>query len=233
MCLCTLELACNAGLNSGTIFTKLHSGVIKRMRAFRKTILRSGSAFLLLTMAVTGPLLVELSPASAASSEQKQKGNKQMNDPIVLMETSKGTIKIEIFKNDAPITSNNFLDLVQKGFYNGLSFHRYEPGFCLQGGDPRGNGTGGYVDAATGSERTIPLEIAPNHKHSEAGMLAMARSSDPNSASSQFYFTLGPASHLDGQYAIFGKVMDGLNVVKELRKGDKMTKVSVLEPVKK
>jgi cyclophilin family peptidyl-prolyl cis-trans isomerase len=77
------------------------------------------------------------------------------------------------------------------------------------------------------------LEIAPNHKHSEAGMIAMARTNDPNSASSQFYFTLGPASFLDGQYAVFGKVVDGLNVVKELRKGDKMTKVSVLETAKK
>jgi cyclophilin family peptidyl-prolyl cis-trans isomerase len=184
-------------------------------------------------MAVTGPLLVATAPAQAASPEQKQKGNKQMNDPIVLMETSKGPIKIEIFKNDAPITSSNFLDLVQKGFYNGLAFHRYEPGFCLQGGDPKGNGTGGYVDPSTNRERTIPLEIAPNHKHSEAGMVAMARTNDPNSASSQFYFTLGPASFLDGQYAVFGKVVDGLNVVKELRKGDKMIKVSVLETAKK
>lgn len=156
-----------------------------------------------------------------------------MTDPVVVMETTKGTIKIQVFKNDAPTTSANFLDLVQKGFYNGLGFHRYEPGFCLQGGDPKGNGSGGYVDPATGRERTIPLEIAPNHKHSEAGMLAMARSQNPDSASSQFYFTLGPASHLDGGYAIFGKVIDGLNVVKELRKGDKMTKVSVLEAAKK
>ena len=203
------------------------------MCALRSTILRSGSAVLLLIMAVTGPLLVATAPAQAASPEQKQKGNKQMNDPIVLMETSKGPIKIEIFKNDAPITSSNFLDLVQKGFYNGLAFHRYEPGFCLQGGDPKGNGTGGYVDPSTNRERTIPLEIAPNHKHSEAGMVAMARTNDPNSASSQFYFTLGPASFLDGQYAVFGKVVDGLNVVKELRKGDKMIKVSVLETAKK
>lgn len=203
------------------------------MRAFRNRILRPGFALLLGIVAAAGPLLAGTQPANAAPLELKQKGNKQMNDPIVVMETTKGTIKVEIFKTDAPITSNNFLDLVQKGFYNGVTFHRYEPGFCIQGGDPKGTGMGGYVDPSTGRERTIPLEIAPNHKHNEAGILAMARSNDPNSASSQFYFTLGPASFLDGQYAVFGKVVDGLNVVKELRKGDKMTKVSVLETAKK
>lgn len=167
----------------------------------------------------------------------KKHGNKganmSTNDPIVVMDTNKGTIKIEIFKNEAPVTSGNFLDLVSRGFYNGLTFHRYEPGFCIQGGDPKGVGTGGYVDPATGRERTIPLEVKPTLKHSAAGIIAMARSNDPNSASSQFYFTLGPANFLDMQYAVFGKVIDGLNVVKELRKGDKMTKVAVLEPATK
>jgi cyclophilin family peptidyl-prolyl cis-trans isomerase len=201
------------------------------MRAFRNRILRPGIALVLAIVAAAGPLMVGTQPANAAPSELKQKGNKQMNDPVVVMETNKGVIKVEIFKSDAPITSNNFLDLVQKGFYNGVTFHRYEPGFCIQGGDPTGTGTSGYIDPGTGRERTIKLEIAPNHKHSEAGMIAMARTNDPNSASSQFYFTLGPASFLDGQYAVFGKVIEGLNVVKELRKGDKMTKVSMLETV--
>jgi len=149
-------------------------------------------------------------------------------NPVVEMDTSKGLIKIEIFKDNAPITSENFLDLVGRGFYNGLSFHRYEPGFCVQGGDPQGNGRGGFVDPATGKERTITLEVTPKLRHSEAGMVAMARSNNPNSASSQFYFTLGPATFLDGQYAVFGKVISGLEVVKELRQGDKMDKVSVL-----
>jgi cyclophilin family peptidyl-prolyl cis-trans isomerase len=149
------------------------------------------------------------------------------------MDTNKGTIKIEIFKNEAPITASNFLDLVNRGFYNGLTLHRYEPGFCIQGGDPKGTGTGGFIDPQSGRERTIQLEVKPNLKHSSAGIIAMARSNDPNSASSQFYFTLGPANFLDMQYAVFGKVVDGLNVVKELRKGDKMTKVSLLDPVSK
>lgn len=191
----------------------------------------------LLVVAVNGFFQVTIPGVLAASLDQKQhagkKGNMTMIDPTVVMETTKGTIKVEIFKNDAPITSNNFLDLVDRGFYNGVVFHRYEPGFCIQGGDPTGTGTSGFIDPATKRERTIPLEVSPKLKHSEAGVIAMARTNDPNSASSQFYFTLGPASFLDGQYAVFGKVVDGLNVVKELRKGDKMTKVSVLETAKK
>ena len=160
------------------------------------------------------------------------------SDPIVVMETNKGTIKIQIHMNDAPITGGNFLDLVQRGFYNGLAFHRYEPNFVIQGGDPRGNGTGGFVDPSTGRERTIKLETSPSLRHSEAGVIAMARSSNPDSASSQFYFTLAPANFLDAApgnpgYAVFGKVVEGLEAVKELRKGDKMTKVSVLETAAK
>ncbi len=157
-------------------------------------------------------------------------------DPVVVLETTKGTIKVQIYKNDAPISSNNYLDLVSKGFYNGLSFHRYEPGFCIQGGCPKGTGTGGYTDPATNKERRIQLEVDKNNPklvHNEAGVMAMARSNDPNSASSQFYFTLGPANFLDGQYAVFGRVLEGLDVVKALRAGDKMTKVSVLETASK
>ena len=155
-------------------------------------------------------------------------------DPIVVMETNKGIIKVDIYKADVPKTAGNFLDLVSKGFYDGLTFHRYEPGFCIQGGDPQGTGGGGYIDPKTHEERTIPLETSPamvgknpKLKHSTAGVIAMARSDRPDSASSQFYFTLDPANFLDGKYAVFGKVTDGLDVVKQLRKGDKMTKVYV------
>lgn len=154
-------------------------------------------------------------------------------DPIVIMETSKGTIKIQVHRNDAPITAGNFVDLVQKGFYNGLTFHRYEPGFVIQGGDPKGDGTGGYVDPDTKTERRIPLEVKQNLKHSQAGIVAMARASDPNSASCQFYITLGPASFLDMQYAVFGKVIDGLPAALELRRGDKIVKAVVQEPAVK
>jgi cyclophilin family peptidyl-prolyl cis-trans isomerase len=151
------------------------------------------------------------------------------NDPTVVMETTKGTIKIQVFNADAPITAGNFLDLVQRGFYNGLTFHRYEPGFVIQGGCPKGTGMGGFIDPATGKERRIELEVKPHLKHDAAGVVAMARSNDPNSASSQFYITLGNASFLNMQYAVFGKVIEGLEAAKNLRAGDKMTKVTVLE----
>ena len=143
-------------------------------------------------------------------------------DPVVQMETTKGTIKIKILKSDVPTTANNFLELVGRGFYNGLTFHRYEPGFCIQGGDPQGTGAGG-------SEKTIPLEVKPHLKHDDAGVVAMARTNDPNSASSQFYITLAKCTWLDGQYAIFGRVIEGIEAVQQLRAGDKMTSVTVLE----
>lgn len=158
-----------------------------------------------------------------------------MSDPIVTMETTKGTIQMQLFLKDAPITAGNFLELVKHGFYNGLTFHRYEPGFVIQGGDPKGTGTGGYIDPATGKERRIPLEKKPNLKHDAAGTVAMARSQNPDSASSQFYITLAATSFLDNPpgYAVFGKVTQGLDVVMQLRAGDKMTKVTAEEPAVK
>ncbi len=171
---------------------------------------------------------------AADSSTRKSMGKKEkMTEPVVSIETNKGTIVIQLFTKDAPITSGNFLDLVKRGFYNGLTFHRYEPNFVIQGGCPKGTGTGGFVDTATGSERRIQLEVKPNLKHGEAGMVAMARSNEPNSASSQFYFTLAPASFLDQKYAVFGKVTSGLDVVMQLRKGDQMLKVTAEEPAVK
>ena len=150
-----------------------------------------------------------------------------MANQDVTIKTSKGTIKAELRNDLAPITAGNFADLAGRGFYDGLTFHRYEPNFVIQGGDPVGNGTGGFIDPATGRERTIPLETHPELKHDSAGVLAMARSQDPNSASCQFYITLAPASFLDRNYAVFGKVTEGLEVVQELRKGDKIEKITV------
>src|SRR5256885_7937163 len=112
-------------------------------------------------------------------------------DRTATIETNKGTIKFRLYEQDVPITAGNFMELAKKGFYDGLTFHRVEPGFVIQGGDPLGNGTGG-------SGKSIKLEINPNLHHDSAGVVAMARSSDPDSATSQFYITLGPASFLDG-----------------------------------
>jgi cyclophilin family peptidyl-prolyl cis-trans isomerase len=174
-------------------------------------------------------------PCGTASAAGITKGKNKMTEPVVTMETTKGTIQIQLFMKEAPITSGNFLDLVKKGFYNGLTFHRYEPGFVIQGGDPKGTGHGGYVDPATGTERRIPLEKKPSLKHDAAGVVAMARSNNPDSASSQFYITLAPASFLDNPpgYAVFGKVLSGLDAVLQLRAGDKMTKVTAEEPAVK
>ena len=145
-------------------------------------------------------------------------------DPIVVFETTKGTFKAVIYVGQAPITGNNFMKLVRSGFYNNLTFHRYEPNFVIQGGDPKGDGTGG-------SGTNIPLEIVPGLTH-QLGSLGMARSNDPNSASSQFYVVTGPASFLDGQYAVFGRVTgpDQMAVVQALRAGDRMTKVYEQKP---
>ena len=146
-----------------------------------------------------------------------------------VIETNKGSITIELFEDNAPITAGNFIDLVERGFYDGLKFHRHEPGFVIQGGDPRGNGTGGFIDPQTGRERRIKLEVSPDLEHGSAGAVAMARSQDPNSASSQFYITLGPAAFLDMNYAVFGRVVDGMDAVKQLRAGDVMTSVTLVK----
>ena len=148
-----------------------------------------------------------------------------MNGRVAVVETNKGTFKFVLFESKAPITTKNFIELAKSGFYNGLKFHRYEPGFVIQGGDPKGDGTGG-------SPKTIPLEVDPTLLHDE-GAVGMARSQDPNSASSQFYVTLSPAHSLDNAYAVFGTVTEGMKVVRELRVGDKMLKVTVITPESK
>ena len=141
------------------------------------------------------------------------------SNPVVTFVTTKGTFKAEIYFDRAPVSSANFLKLVRSGFYNNLTFHRYVAGFVIQGGDPRGDGTGG-------SDETIPLEIVPELTHVK-GSLGMARSNDPDSASSQFYVSLEDIHDLDGSYAVFGQVIEGMDVVLNLRQGDRMTKVSV------
>jgi peptidyl-prolyl cis-trans isomerase B (cyclophilin B) len=139
---------------------------------------------------------------------------------IAVIETDRGIIKAELNTEKAPITTKNFIELANSKFYDGLIFHRVEPGFVVQGGDPKGDGTGG-------SGKNIPLETNPELKHVE-GALAMARSQDPNSASSQFYITLAPTPFLDGNYAVFGKVISGMDAAKSIKVGDKMNKVYII-----
>ncbi len=139
-----------------------------------------------------------------------------------VIETGKGRIKLVLHEDLAPLTTANFIELAEGKFYDGLKFHRVEPNFVIQGGCPYGIGSGG-------SGKNVPLEVSPNLKHGEAGAVAMARSSDPNSASSQFYITLSPTPFLDGKYAVFGRVTDGLDVVRRICVGDVMDRVYISE----
>lgn len=132
-------------------------------------------------------------------------------NPIVTVEMeNNSTIKIELYPSIAPETVENFVSLVSQGFYDGLIFHRVIPGFMIQGGDPNGTGMGG-------SKQTIRGEFSGNGfkndlKH-DRGVISMARTSAPNSASSQFFIVVKASSHLDGQYASFGKVIEGMEEV--------------------
>lgn len=152
----------------------------------------------------------------------------QSSDPVVMLQTTRGNIVIRVYRGLVPYTANNFLDLVSRGFYNGLSFHRVET-WCIQGGDPNGNGTGDFVDPQTGQTRYLNLEISPALHHNAAGVVAMARSQNPNSASCQFYITKSPVPQLDRQYAIFGGVLDGINVVRNIGRGDRIISAQIIE----
>lgn len=129
--------------------------------------------------------------------------------PRVRLSTTDGDIVVELWNDVAPRHAENFLKLVDEGFYDGLTFHRIIPNFVIQGGDPNGDGTGG-------PGYTIDAEF--NDRKHEKGVLSMARSADPNSAGSQFFICLGRehCRHLDGQYTAFGKVVEGLGAVEKI-----------------
>lgn len=179
----------------------------------------------------------------------------------VVMTVNGSPITIEVDGTNAPITSGNFVDLVQKGVYDGTVFHRVvrqpQP-FVVQGGDPQSKdpkvpverlGTGGYIDDKTKNERRIPLEIKPQGEASpiysktfdqaritkapqlthKQGAVAMARSQPPDSASSQFYFALADLGFLDGNYAVFGYVTEGFDVVNKIQQGDRIDSAKVTQ----
>ena len=157
-----------------------------------------------------------------------------MKNPIVTIRMHDGgVIKAELYPEIAPNTVNNFVTLVQQGFYNGLIFHRVIPGFMIQGGCPQGNGTGG-------PGYSIPGEFAANGytndlRHTR-GILSMARAMDPDSAGSQFFIMHEDAPHLDGQYAAFGQVLEGMDVVDKIAAtktgwGDKPLTPQVMQKV--
>jgi peptidyl-prolyl cis-trans isomerase B (cyclophilin B) len=238
--------------------------------------------FLLFTILISGFTLGGCSQEQAISSNPNannsaresttitaQASKLTMNDyrprlqgiATVEMTINGSPILIEVDGNNAPVTAGNFVDLVERGFYNGLSFHRVvkdpQP-FVAQGGDPQGNGMGGFVDPKTKKPRSIPLEIklkdqpeptygkalgrqagfsAPSVVlHHSRGAIAMARSQMPDSASSQFYFALSDLDFLDGDYAVFGYVKSGMGVLDKIKQGDRINSakvVSGLENLKK
>lgn len=141
------------------------------------------------------------------------------NNPIVTFEMKDGDVfYVELYPEIAPNTVNNFISLVKKGFYNGLCFHRVIEGFMIQGGDPKGNGTGGPGYTIRGEFSKNGFKNDLKHKR---GVISMARSMMPNSAGSQFFIMHADAPHLDGQYAAFGQVIDGMDVI------DKIAEVNV------
>ena len=166
--------------------------------------------------------------------EYKPNGNE-----VAVITTSKGTIRVQLAGNDAPIHVGNFVELAQKGFYTNLKFHRYVPGFVIQGGCPntrdldtdqvRAAADNPYAGLGTGGPGyTIKEEYTTNpHNSHEDGALAMARSQAPDSAGSQFYFCLGAQHFLDPNYTVFGQTIEGKEVVDALRVGDVIESVEI------
>ena len=219
----------------------------------------------LLALALCLPLLISCASSTTASIPV---GCEQASSPClqgkasVELTTSKGSITLELDGDAAPVTAGNFLDLVQRGAYNGTVFHRVvrDPvPFVVQGGDPSSSdpatpksqyGTGSFVDPTTGQARFVPLELSFDGEDKprygrvvsnptellqlklshERGALAMARSQAPDSASAQFYIALKPLPELDGRYAVFGRVTEGLDVVDAIRQDDTIEKATVLTP---
>ena len=138
----------------------------------------------------------------------ESRGDIKMANKIAEFNTNKGNFKIELFGDKAPLTVGNFLKLVDDGFYNGLIFHRVIPDFMIQGGCPHGTGRGG-------PGYTIRDEFHPNLKHDSKGILSMANAG-PNTGGSQFFITVAPTPWLDKKHAIFGKVIEGMDVVEAI-----------------
>lgn len=158
-------------------------------------------------------------------------------EEIAVFTTSKGTIRVQLAGKDAPIHVGNFVELARKGFYDGLKFHRYVPGFVIQGGCPttrdltpeqviREGGRRGCGTGNPGYSIKEEFTTNPNNSH-EDGTLAMARSSNPNSAGSQFYFCLGAQHMLDDGYTVFGQTIEGLDVIGQLRVGDVIESIEI------
>ena len=175
-------------------------------------------------------------PSSLVLAEQKPSPRQIMTAPLpfstpveisslptsALIETTKGAFEVEFYREEAPISVRNFVYLGKKGFYENLIFHRFVPGFILQGGDPMGIGKSG------GPNYSLPGEFSEiKHEFGTIGMSRLASEVNPERRSngSQFYITLGRAKHLDGLYSVFAKVISGARVVEQLRQNDKIISI--------
>ena len=163
---------------------------------------------------VTKEKEITINKEQTIKNENISTGSDTTKKDTVVIQTEKGIIKIKLFTKETPITTGNFIDLIQKGFYNGTVFHRVVENFVIQGGDPLGDGTGNYIDPDSGEPRFIKLETNPNLKFDRPGRVGMARTSNPNSASCQFFIALQALPSLNPGgvdpygYAVFGQVTD-------------------------
>lgn len=155
---------------------------------------------------------------TAPTGEELTKLVERARTAAARLSTTKGDIVFTFYADDAPLHCAAFIKLADAGFYDGLTFHRVEPGFVIQGGDPSGNGTGGPG---------YRLKAEFNSRPHVRGTVAMARSADPNSAGSQFYVCLDDARFLDKNYTVFGQMIDGFEALDAIRVGDKMNQVTI------
>lgn len=156
--------------------------------------------------------LVFMTTACAAGSFwdfKKNEGESKVANRIAVFDTNMGEFEIELFEDKTPITTKNFIDLAQEGFYDGVIFHRIIDGFMIQGGDPTGTGMGG-------PGYTIEDEFTPELTHESEGILSMANTGRPHTGGSQFFITLAATPWLDGHHTVFGKVIKGMEVVREI-----------------
>jgi peptidylprolyl isomerase/peptidyl-prolyl cis-trans isomerase B (cyclophilin B) len=158
--------------------------------------------------------------AAALLAEPELGEAQRMHPTAVIVMAKGGEIRVELYPEDAPKTVESFVALSKKGFYDGLTFHRVIPGFVAQGGDPKGDGTGG-------PGYTLKAEF--NSRKHVRGTLAMARAQSPDSAGSQFYICFAPQPSLDGQYTVFGQVVSGMEVVDRIKIGDRMQTIRIEE----
>ena len=162
-------------------------------------------------MVLLAAMLIMMTGCFAADSKSSADngGTEKVANRIAVFETNKGTFEIELFEDKTPVTTKNFIDLAQKGFYDGVIFHRVIDGFMIQGGDPEGTGMGG-------PGYTIEDEFLPELTFDGEGILAMANTGRPHTGGSQFFITLGKTEWLNGKHTIFGKVIKGMEVVREI-----------------